>query len=318
MNTDNHLNDATSVQYMIPVLEKLAPLEGYNLTSIPSVRILRSNRPLTRTPVLYDPGIVIVCQGSKRGRFGDEIYLYDAQQYLAVAVPVPFTMETDASPECPLLAIYMHLDFQIAADLMLRINQLGQSKTEEAPKSMMSSPMDEHMRSSVNRLLDALSKSPDDEILGPALVREIYFRVLTGPQGGVLRSSLSMRDNLGKIGKAIQLIHRAYSEPLQISRLVKEAGMSIPAFHNHFKAVTQATPIQYLKSVRLHQARLLMVRQGLKAATACLEVGYESPSQFNRDFKRLFNRTPAQEARYLRETFSLPPPESTAIYISSH
>src|SRR3954465_9189381 len=96
---------------IVALLRKLAPDEGYNLTALPSVRILRSNRALSRTPVLYDPGIVIVCQGRKRGYFGDTLYVYDAQHYLAVAVPVPFSMETDATPMHPLLAVYLHLDF---------------------------------------------------------------------------------------------------------------------------------------------------------------------------------------------------------------
>ena len=103
----------------------MAPDEGYNLTALPSVRILRSNRALSRTPVLYDPGIVIVCQGRKRGYFGDQLYVYDAQHYLAVSVPVPFSMETDATPEHPLLALYLHLDFTVAAELMLQIDRAG-------------------------------------------------------------------------------------------------------------------------------------------------------------------------------------------------
>jgi hypothetical protein len=108
---------------MLTLMNALAVQEGYNLTALPDVRILRADRPLSRTPVLYDPGIVIVCQGSKRGFFGQQTYLYDEQHYLAVSVPVPFVMETDASPAHPLLAIYIHLDFQLAAELMLQIEQ---------------------------------------------------------------------------------------------------------------------------------------------------------------------------------------------------
>lgn len=110
-------------QRTVDLLRALAPEEGYNLTTLPDVRILRSDRALSRTPVLYDPGIVIVCQGRKRGYFGDEVYLYDEQHYLAVAVPVPFTMETDATLARPLLAIYMHLDFQVAAELAIQIDR---------------------------------------------------------------------------------------------------------------------------------------------------------------------------------------------------
>lgn len=131
---------------MIAQMNKLAVQEGYNLTALPDVRILRSDRPLARTPVLYDPGIVIVCQGSKRGYFGQQTYLYDEQHYLAVSVPVPFVMETDASSAHPLLAIYMHLDFQLAAELMLQIEQHGAPHPPVAPQSMMSSPMDDRVK----------------------------------------------------------------------------------------------------------------------------------------------------------------------------
>src|SRR6201999_4150188 len=125
---------------MVALLRPLALEEGYNLTALSNVRIFRSDRPLSRTPVLYDPGIVIVCQGRKRGYFGDRIYLYDEQHYLAVAVPVPFTMETDATPERPLLALYMHLDFQVAAELMIQIDRSRVPAEEGAPpQSMMSS-----------------------------------------------------------------------------------------------------------------------------------------------------------------------------------
>lgn len=313
----NQYTSANKQAYMISLLESLAPVEGYNLTSSDSVRILRSDRPLSRTPVLYDPGIVIVCQGQKRGYFGNKTYIYDANQYLAVSVPVPFTMETDASKNEPLLAIYMHLDFQVVTELMLLLDESG-IVNQASPLSMMSSPMDEHMYDSVIRLLDALNKKPDDVILGPGLLKEIYYRVLVGPQGSELRAALTMQKQMGKVGKAIQLIHHAYKDHITIQQLAIAAGMSTAALHYHFKAITSESPIQYLKSVRLHQARLFMVRRGMTAAKASSEVGYESQSQFNREFKRLFNRTPAQEAKYLRENFSLPPEHVSSIYVSSH
>lgn len=140
---------ATTCQ-MVTLLDKLTPREGYNLTSLPDVRFLRSNRPLMRTPVLYEPGIVIVVQGRKRGFLGNDVYLYDAQHYLMVAVPVPFTMETDASEDEPMLAIYMRLDFSLAADILLQLEAYPYQPVE-LPKSMVSSPMDEAMRASVLR-----------------------------------------------------------------------------------------------------------------------------------------------------------------------
>ena len=309
---------ATERQRLLTLLGELAPEEGYNLTALPDVRLLRSDRPLARTPVLYDPGIVIVCQGRKRGYFGGEVYLYDEQHYLAVAVPVPFTMETDATPERPLLAIYLHLDFQLAAELLAEIGQFQPTLQEHAPLSMMSSPMDAALQGCVVRLLEALGRPLDATILGRSLVRELYFRVFTGPQGEALRAALAMQGHFGKVGKALRCIHARYAQPLDLSQLAGEAGMSVPSLHSHFKAITGTSPMQYLKSTRLHQARLLMVRQGQTAETACYAVGYASPSQFNREFKRLFGLAPAAEARRMRQSFALPPAFAGAEYVSSH
>ncbi|KVO54090.1 AraC family transcriptional regulator [Burkholderia stagnalis] len=303
---------------MVALLRALAPDEGYNLTALPSVRVLRSNRALSRTPVLYDPGIVIVCQGSKRGYFGGQRYLYDAHHYLAVSVPVPFTMETDATPAHPLLALYLHLDFAMAAELAAQIDREGATERMQAPKSMMSTPMDDAMQASVLRFVEALHQPLEAAVLGPALLRELYFRVLTGAQGDAMRAALAMRGQFGRIGKSLRLIHADYAQPLDVAQLAGEAGMSVPSFHSHFKAITQVSPMQYVKSTRLHQARLLMVRQGLSAEAAGHAVGYASPSQFSREFKRLFGSTPAAEAKRMRERFAIPAAFADAAYVSSH
>lgn len=312
----------TAAASSVDLLRALAPQEGYNLTALPDVRLLRSDRPLADTPVLYDPGIVIVCQGAKRGHFGDAVYVYDEQHYLSVAVPVPFTMQSDGSAERPLLALYLHLDFQLAAELMVELDQAGpvpQAQAQaQAPASMLSSPMDAALRDTVQRLLQALSRPLDAAILGRALLRELYFRVLTGPQGHGLRAALAQQGHFGRIGRALQRIHRDHAGRLDVAQLAREAGMSTPSFHAHFKAVTQVAPMQYLKSIRLHQARLLMAREGMTAASACHAVGYESASQFTREFKRLFGRPPMAEARRMRAEFAVPPAMPGAGFVASH
>jgi AraC-like DNA-binding protein len=301
----------------VALLRALAPCEGYNLTPLPSVRILRSDRALSRTPVLYDPGIVIVCQGRKCGYFGDRLYLYDEHHYLAVSVPVPFTMETDATPQRPLLALYLHLDFTMAADLAAQIDREGVTDLVDAPQSMMSTPMDDAMQSSVLRFLEAMHRPLEAAVLGEGLLRELYFRVLTGAQGRSMKEALAMRGQFGRIARSLRLIHSGYAQPLDVTQLAREAGMSVPSFHSHFKAITHVSPMQYVKSTRLHQARLLMVREGLSADAASHAVGYTSPSQFSREFKRLFSSTPAAETRRMRDNFAVPP-FADATYVSSH
>lgn len=303
---------------MIALLRALAPDEGYNLTALPGVRILRSNRALSRTPVLYDPGIVIVCQGRKRGYFGEQLYLYDERHYLAVSVPVPFSMETDATAERPLLALYLHLDFTLAAELAEQIDHEGGAAPSQAPQSMMSTPMDDAMQASVLRFLEAMNRPLEAAVLGAGLLRELYFRVLTGAQGASMREALALRGQFGRIGRSLRLIHASYAQPLDVTQLAGEAGMSVPSFHSHFKAITQVSPMQYVKSTRLHQARLLMVRKDLTAEAAGHAVGYTSPSQFSREFKRLFGLTPAAEAKRMRESFAIPAEFADTAYVSSH
>jgi AraC-like DNA-binding protein len=303
---------------MVALLRALAPAEGYSLTPLPSVRILRSDRALSRTPVLYDPGMVIVCQGRKRGYFGDQLYLYDERHYLAVSVPVPFSMETDATPDRPLLALYLHLDFALAADVAAQIDRVGATQNEQPPQSMMSTPMDDAMQISVLRFLEAMHDPLEAAVLGPAMLRELYFRVLSGAQGSSMREALAARGQFGRIGKSLRLIHTRYAQPIGVTELADAAGMSVPSFHSHFKAITQVSPMQYVKATRLHQARLLMVRQDLTAEAASHAVGYTSPSQFSREFKRLFGLTPAAEAHRMRQSFALPAAFADARFVSSH
>ncbi|MNL28773.1 HTH-type transcriptional activator Btr [compost metagenome] len=227
-------------------------------------------------------------------------------------------METDATPERPLLALYLHLDFTMAAELAAQIGNAGMGDGADVPQSMMSTRMDDRMHTSVLRFLEAMHQPIEAAVLGPGLLRELYFRVLTGPQGGAMREALAMRGQFGRIGRSLRQIHADYAEPLDVTQLAQKAGMSVPSFHSHFKAITQVSPMQYVKSTRLHQARLLMVRQDLTAEAAGHAVGYTSTSQFSREFKRLFGLTPAAEAKRMRESFAIPASFADATYVSSH
>lgn len=302
---------------MSTLLRVLAPTEGYTASELPGVRWLRSDRPLARTPVLYEPGIVFVCQGRKRGLFGDDWIVYDASHYLAVAVPVPFTMETDASASKPLLAIYMRLDHALAAELVLAM-QGDETSAPASPDGLKSTRMDERLENSLLRFLETMNDPLEAGVLGPGLLREIYFHVLRGEQGASMRAALMSRGHLGRIAVALRRIHSAYAQALDVPALAREAGLGLAAFHLHFKNVTRTSPMQYLKSIRLHRARLLMLRQGMTAAAAADQVGYESASQFSREFKRLFGRTPTEELARMKESFALPAPDGEETFVSSH
>jgi len=309
--------DVAVSRRMTNLLTELAPNEGYTLSALDGVRFMRSDRPLGRTPVLYEPSIVIVCQGRKRGFLGDEIHLYDAQHYLVLSVPLPFSTETEASEAQPMLAVSLRLDLTAVADLVLAIGQ-SRDHTNVAPRGMVSTPLGEVLADATLRLLEVLASPLEAQILGPAIVREICFRVLVGEQGGAMRAALAHQGQFGKVAKALRRIHADYAQALDVAHLAGEAGMSVPAFHAHFKTVTQTSPIQYIKSMRLHQARLLMIRDGVTAAAASARVGYESPSQFSREFKRFFGRTPVEEVRDLRASFALSPAVHVSGFAISH
>ena len=297
---------------MVDLIDRLAPSEGYTQSLLDGVTLMRSNRSLARTPALYEPSIVIVAQGRKRGFHGGQAYVYDAQHYLVLAVPLPFEIETEASPEEPMLGIALRIDPSMTAELALAVDEsqpyVNRPNPAARPRTLYATPVDERIGDATVRLLEALSNPAETKLLAPAIVRELSFRVLTGEQGGSLRAALTQGGHFGRIAKALRRIHNQYDRELDVATLAGEANMSVPAFHAHFKAVTATSPIQYIKAMRLHQARLLMIRSGLTAATTSERVGYESASQFSREFKRLFGRSPVEEARHLKDVLNLAPP----------
>ncbi|WP_105739445.1 AraC family transcriptional regulator [Cronobacter dublinensis] len=301
----------------LALLEKLAPQQGYTRSLLDTVRFMRSDRALPRTPVLYEPCIVIVCQGCKRGYLADNVYTYNASHYLVLSVPLPFSTETDATPQEPLLAVAVGLDMTVIADLVLTLDG-GQAAHATPPEGILSTPLDEALADTTLRLLRALSHPQEAQIIGPAIVKELYYRVLMGEQGGAIRAALASVGKFSRIARVLQRIHTDYAGRLDVATLAAEAGMSAPAFHAHFKAVTRNSPVQYIKAVRLHQARLMMIRDNLSAATAAVRVGYESPSQFNREFRRLFGRTPGAETREMKQSFALLPPTQFEAMTANH
>lgn len=303
--------NSTSQERMVELLYLLAPHEGYTQSLMDGVRFMRSNRPLKLTPVLYEPSIVIVCQGRKRGYLGKEVHVYDAMHYLVLSVPLPFISDTEASPDEPLLAVSIRLDMTMVTELVIMVDQTN-VRTMKRPQGMFSTPLDMPMANATLRLLEALGSSTEAQVLAPSIVREICYRVLVGEQGGSVRAALGQQSQFGKIAKALHRIHADYAKPLEVGRLASEVCMSTAAFHVHFKAVTKTTPLQYLKSTRLHHARMMMIRDGQPAAAAATRVGYESPSQFSREFKRFFGRPPGEEVREMKALLSLLPPEQMA------
>ncbi|CAB3797329.1 HTH-type transcriptional activator RhaS [Paraburkholderia caffeinitolerans] len=291
-------DDATQSR-IVDLLLQLTQRDGSHPTSIDCVRLLRGSESHPRRPVMYEPSIVIVCQGRKRGFLGDQVFIYDAQQYLVLSVPLPFECETEATPEKPILAISIRVDLTMVAELLMALNDSRGSAVAE-PVGIYATPLDATLSNAVLRLVEALAQPSDARILGPSIVREICYRVLSGEQGDAIRAALTHQHHFGRIAKALRRIHVDYRGDLDVETLAAEAGMSLAVFHAHFKAVTSTSPMQYVKTTRLHQARLLITHDGMSVSAAATRVGYESASQFSREFKRLFGCSPADDMRRAR------------------
>lgn len=295
------MNVAPEPSSLLTQAMELAPQHGYNVTSLPNIRILRSETILDDVPVLYRPGAVFVLQGAKQGFVNGEIYRYDADHYLSVSVPVPFRMASQASPAHPLLAIYFDFDLHLAAEIVNTLEgQLGHDEKTRA-KSLVSSPMMPPILDVLGRLLQALRNPQELAILGSGLLRELHYRILTGPQGGALVAALRRNDTTDRIVQSLVMIREHYNDSLSVPSLAATAGMSVPSYHVGFKALTGSTPIQYIKALRLHEARLMIARHRGPIATIAAEVGYASAAQFSRDFKRHFRRNAREEAQWMRE-----------------
>jgi AraC-like DNA-binding protein len=281
------------------LLSEVAVHEGIHRTPVEGVEVARVSQPLSRAPVVYRPKILIVGQGRKRAYLGGEVYRYDAYNYLVLSVPLPAECETEASPEEPLLLLSIGVEPAMLGEMLLEMDELL-PPVGPTPRGISSSPMSEELGGAVIRLLECLRSPLDSRMLGRQAVREIVYRVLLGEQGGSLRALASRDDHFARIARVLRHVHAEYASPLSVEEMARKAGMSVAAFHHSFKLVTASSPLQYLKRIRLDQARMLMAHDGYNAGTAARAVGYESTSQFSREFKRLFGATPLEEAEQTR------------------
>ena len=272
------------------------------LCAVENVKLIYACETLPRTPMMYQPGIVILFQGRKTGYLGSTVFHYDATKYLMLTVPLPVECETEATLEEPLAGMCLSVDIASLQDLLMDIGDDEQFQPQLHTSGIHSAFMSEEMLCAAERLLDAMSHPRDARVLGPQLVREIIYYVLTGPIGGALLSLVNRQTQFSQIARALRRIESHFAESLSVEMLAAEVNMSVSAFHHNFKAVTQTSPLQYLKRYRLHQARLMMLQDGMKASAAAVRVGYESPSQVSREFKPSIGVTPGEEASRVRQT----------------
>ncbi len=265
-------------------------------TAIPRVAIHRGCAPTEISAALFEPKLCLVLQGAKQIMIGDQVLRYDPANYFIATVELPVTGRIiEASAAQPYLGLTLTLDWQSLAALIPDVP----ASRETMGAGFAVSPVIAQFLDAWLRLLRLIEAPQDIAVLAPLCEREILYRLLQGPQGYVLRQIVTTDSRLSQIRKAIGWIRENYNAPLQIDSLARLAGMSAASFHRHFKAATTMSPLQYQKTLRLQQARQLMIANP-DATRAAYAVGYESASQFSREYARMFGAPPARDALRLR------------------
>jgi AraC-like DNA-binding protein len=305
---NDRLDQATDLEAInleiVRLLGAQALKEGTWPTTIPGVEIIRVDQPRRREALFHEAGILFVASGVRRLYMCDRIVTCDSQNYLLSTVPLHFECETIPEQDHPLLAVWVRLDLQLLSELAFIISETREAIADQQI-FVTSVPHESALSCTVARLLQVLQSPSDARALGPGIVRELIYRILCGAEGPALIGMLGRNGIFSRLLPAIQHIHQHYAEDLDVTSLARKAGMSVSGFHLQFKTMTTTSPLQLLKDVRLSRARMLMVHDLVPAATAALRVGYESSSQFNREFKRHFGRTPQQEVARLRSELNI-------------
>ena len=282
------------IETMKDLLMELLPGDMNLETKIDGVNLVRRENAYQPKPLLYEPEIIILAQGRKNVYLGDRRYSYDANNYLVLAVPLPVICEAIIKPGEPLLGIVIKLDPRAIGEILAEMGGAPPAG-RQASQGLYQASLSPDLVDASIRLLRALKSERESRILGPLCVKEIIFKIITGEHGDVLKELAFSHRNLFQISRIVSIIHERYSQPLDMPTLAKEAGMSISAFHSSFRQVTSSSPLQYLKATRLHRAKELIQQHGEKAYRAATMVGYESVSQFSREYKRCFGVSPAKD-----------------------
>ncbi|MBP7737778.1 MAG: AraC family transcriptional regulator [Spirochaetes bacterium] len=284
---------------LIALFTDIMPGETLLNTSVKGLSLFRVEESFPRSPYAYNSEIIILGQGEKRVYLGNDVYTYDPSHYLVLPVPLPAECEGKTEPGKPILGLSITIDPIEVGEILLEMED-SRKETRSLPRGIYSAPMNEALYDAAIRLLQAIADTQDNRVLAPMIKREIIYRVLQGEKGEILQALAHRNRRFFQIARVLQKIHESYSNDFDIEKLAKELDMSSSTFHNSFKSVTETSPLQYIKNVRLHMARNFMIQDGLNATIAAQQVGYESPSQFNREYKRLFGVTPAKDVAMLR------------------
>ncbi|HEY9628992.1 MAG TPA: AraC family transcriptional regulator [Coleofasciculaceae cyanobacterium] len=275
--------------------------DGFHKTAIDELEFQRESSVSTHLHGVCSPTLAILVQGKKEALLGEEIYRYSAAQYLVVSVDLPLSaFIVEATPEQPYLGFKLNLDPRQLCDIITAQSGALASSKKHSTRGLFVSTADVSLLDCALRLTKLLHTSQDIPMLAPLIIHEIYYRLLIGEQGEAVRQIATSGSNMQRIAEVLKLIKASFTQPMRVEDLAEQAKMSPSSFHYHFKAVTSMSPLQYQKQLKLLEARRLMLTENADATNAAYQVGYESPSQFNREYSRMFGAPPIRDIERLR------------------
>ncbi|MFC5570412.1 AraC family transcriptional regulator N-terminal domain-containing protein [Lysobacter yangpyeongensis] len=274
--------------------------DGLTATVVPGLALIRASAPSQPLPSVYHPCLCVVVQGRKQAQLGEEVFVYDPLHYLVVSMTLPITGQIlEATPAQPYLCVRVDIDPALVSELLAQLGPAAPAR-ESTTRALYLARTGAPLLDAVLRLTRLLDTPEEAAVLAPLALREIHYRVLTGELGERLRQLCEVDGPAQRIARAIERLKTHYADALRIEDLAAAAHMSPSSLHQRFKAVTSMSPLQFQKQLRLQEARRLMLSDGLEAAAAGHRVGYESPSQFSREYRRLFGAPPRREIAAVR------------------
>ena len=281
------------------IILRIIPDVGNYPTSINGVRIVRRNNPTEFLRCFYNPSCILVLQGLKHMLYGNENIIYGKGQYVVSCTDIPVSSRVaQATEEAPFVVLILEFDSNLISNLLLETKI--KNTVDYDAKCLAISDTEEELLDAFFRLAQLLEKSESEQsLMAPMIIKEIYFRLLTGPLGNQLRLINTKGTRSNQIARAISLIKDKYSEKLNMDDIAQCVNMAPSSFYRNFKKVTRVSPLQYQKQLRLYEAQRLMLSGNYDAASACYEVGYESPTQFSREYKKMFGNPPARDIKNL-------------------
>jgi len=294
--------NATLKKTLVRLVERAATEEGFNPTPIPNVSCYRISRPNTQMPAVYLPCLCVIVQGRKNVMLGKQRVSYGELEFLVASVHLPVIgIVEEATEERPYFVIQIDIDGQRISELLplMPSSAVAHKQSENA---LFIGQVDRAMGDSLLRLLGLIEMPEDVPVLGESLVREMHYRMLRSEHGPRIAQISLTGTPTQRISTIIEKLRRDYHRPISVEELARLAGMSVSTFHVHFKAVTSMSPLQFQKSVRLVEARSLMLSRQLDAASTAYRVGYESPSQFSREYARMFGHPPVRDIARMRRS----------------